>query len=80
METAAAGFGDGFPKSSRAAWVTDETGFHSAKTRSGPGRVSSGTKVFATNVSGKITMNEALLITSGLGMSRPSHAMIHETA
>ena len=36
--------------------------------------------MLATNVSGKITMNVALLNTSGLGTSMPSHAMIHEIA
>src|SRR5690349_23721267 len=39
---------------------------------------SSGTKVFATNVSGKITMNEALFTTSGLGTSIPIQAMIQD--
>ena len=59
------------PNSSRAAWVTADTGFHSAKARSAPGRFSDGTKVLAMNVSGKMTMNEALLITSTLGTSSP---------
>ena len=57
-----------------------DTGFHSAKTRSGVGRVSEGTKVLAMKVRGKMTMNEALLTTSGLGTSRPTRAMIHEKA
>ncbi len=52
-----------------SAWVTADTGSHSAKARRGPGRSSAGTKVFATSVSGKMTMNEALLMTSGLGTS-----------
>ncbi len=60
--------------------MTVEIGFHSAKVRSGPGSVSSGTKVLATNVSGKITMNEALLTTSGVGTSIPIQAMIQEMA
>ena len=68
------------PNSSRAARVTDETGFHSAKVCSGPGRVSSGTNVLAMNVSGKITMNDALLTTSGEGTSIPIQAMIQEMA
>lgn len=74
------GLGSGLPNSSRAACVTAETGFHSAKVRSGPGSVSSGTNVLATNVSGKITTNEALLTTSGLGTSSPIHANTHEIA
>ena len=69
-----------FPNSSRAAAVTDETGFHSAKVWSGAGSVSRGTNVLATNVSGKITMNDALLTTSGHGTSIPIHAMIQEIA
>ena len=68
------------PKSSRAAWVTEETGFHSANVLSGPGRVAIGTNVLATNVSGKITMKAALLTTSGLGASSPIMAMIQENA
>ena len=39
-----------------------------------------GTNVLATNVSGKMTMNAALLTTSGLGTSIPIHAMTHEIA
>ena len=61
-----------FPKRSRAAWVTADTGFHSAKMRNTVGRLSEGTNVFATNVSGKMTMNDALLITSTLGTSSPT--------
>jgi hypothetical protein len=47
--------------------VTDETGFHSAIDRSGPGRPSLGTKVLAMKVIGKITMKEALCTTSASG-------------
>ena len=68
------------PNSSRAAWVTVETGFQAASVCRTGGSVSSGTKVLATNVSGKITMNAALLTTSGLGTSMPIHAMIQEIA
>src|SRR5699024_1051783 len=60
------------PKRSRTAWVTVETGFHSANTRSGVGKVSSGTKALEMKVIGMITMNEALLITSTLGTSSPT--------
>ena len=69
-----------FPNSSRAAWVTADTGFHSAKVCSGPGRSSAGTNVLAMNVSGKMIMNDALLMTSTLGTSKATRAMIHETA
>src|SRR6478735_8329886 len=69
-----------FPNSSRAAWVTAETGFQAAKACSTGGSVANGTNVFATNVSGKITMKAALLTTSGLGTSIPIHAMIQEIA
>ena len=54
------------------AWVTADTGFHSAKVLSTPGRFSEGTNVLATKVIGKMTTNEALLITSTLGTSRPT--------
>ena len=64
-----------FPNSSRAAWVTAETGFHSANVRSTGGKLSSGTKVLATNVSGKITMKLALLTTSGVRTSSPTTAI-----
>lgn len=68
------------PNSSRAAWVTVDTGFHSANRCSGPGSVSRGTNVLAMNVSGKMMMNAALFTTSGLGTSIPIHAMIQEMA
>src|SRR3954451_22282958 len=68
------------PNSSRAAWVIDETGFHSANVSNGPGSDSSGTNVLARNVIGKITMNAAWLSTSTLGMSRPTQAITHDTA
>src|SRR5688572_9953942 len=63
------------PNSSRAACVTADTGFHSAIVLSGPGRPSDGTKVLAMNVIGKITMNEALLTTSGAGAISPTYAI-----
>lgn len=40
------------PNSSRAAWVTVDTGFHSANTRSGVGTFCEGANVCAMNVSG----------------------------
>ena len=49
-----------------------ETGFHPARVFSAPGRFSEGTKVLAMKVTGKITMNEALLTTSGVRTSRPT--------
>ena len=39
-----------------------------------------GTKVLAMKVSGKITMNDALLTTSGLGTISPTKAMTHDIA
>src|SRR3970282_423490 len=69
-----------FPNNSRPAWVTAETGFHSATALSTVGRLLDGTKGLAMNVSGKITMNDALLITSGLGTMRPTRAMIQDLA
>jgi hypothetical protein len=68
------------PKSSLAACVTAETGFQLAKARSGPGRLSSGTNVLATNVSGKITMKEAPWTASGVGASRPTQVNTQEIA
>src|SRR5438105_3686427 len=68
------------PNASRTAWATDDTGFHSAMTFSGPGRTAARTNVFAMNVSGKITMNEALFTTSTLGAFSPTSAMIQEMA
>ena len=64
----------------RAASVTAETGFHSASIRSGPGRFSAGTNVFATNVSGKITTNAVLFSTSGFGTSSPRYAITQDSA
>ena len=43
--------------------------------RSTPSNDSSGTNALETKVSGMITMNEALLITSTLGTSRPTQAI-----
>ncbi|CAM4095359.1 hypothetical protein KIPE111705_40190 [Kibdelosporangium persicum] len=57
-----------------------ETGFHSAITFKGPGRLFDGTKVLAMNVNGKITMKLALLNTSGLRIHRPITAIIHDSA
>ncbi len=57
------------PKSSRQACVAVDTGFHSTNVRSAPSKDSVGTNAFDTNVSGMITMNEALLMTSTLGTS-----------
>ena len=39
-----------------------------------------GTNALAMKVIGKITMNDALLTTSGVGTSSPTGAMIHEIA
>ncbi len=36
--------------------------------------------MLATKVSGKMTMNAALLTTSGLGTSSPTQAITHEIA
>ena len=55
-------------------------GFHAANVFSAPGRLLIGTKVFAMNVIGKITMNDALLTTSGLGTISPTNAITHEIA
>src|SRR5680860_1320869 len=49
--------GPAFPQSSRRLAVSDETGFHSAMKRSHEGMSSVGAKVFATKVSGNITVN-----------------------
>ena len=68
------------PNSTLAAWVTAETGLWSAKTRSGAGKPSVGVKVLARKLSGKMTMNEALLTTSGALAVSPTNAMIHEIA
>ncbi len=64
------------PNSSRQAWVTVDTGFQSTNVFSGPENDSCGTNALETNVSGKITMNDALLTTSTLGTMSPTRAMI----
>src|SRR3954470_13387779 len=69
-----------FPNASRTASATDETGFHSANTRRGPGSRSARTKVYATKVIGKMNRNDAFWTTSTARTFRPTHAMIHETA
>src|SRR6266498_1188352 len=69
-----------FPKASRTAWATEETGFHSAKVRRGPGRKSLRTNVFAMKVNGKMNMNEALFTTSTLPTFNPTKAKIHDMA
>ena len=56
--------------------MTVDTGFHSTNTLSGPEKDSCGTNALETNVSGKITMNDALLTTSTLGTISPTSAMI----
>ena len=60
--------------------MSEETGFQFAIVFSTPGSDLSGTNVFAMKVSGKITMNAALLTTSGLGTISPTQAMIQEIA
>jgi hypothetical protein len=67
-----------FPNRTRTAWVNVDTGFHSAKVFSTPGKVLDGTKVLAMKVSGKSTMKVALFTTSGDGTSSPRHAITHE--
>src|SRR5438105_1313327 len=78
--TCGAGIVPVVPNASRTACATDETGFHSAITRSGPGRTVAWTNVFAMNVIGKITMNDALFTTSTVGTLSPTNAMIQEIA
>src|SRR3546814_21169820 len=68
----ASAVGSVLPNSSRDAWVTDETGFQSANVFSTVGRLSAGTNVLATNVSGKITMKLALFTTAGDGTISPT--------
>src|SRR6478735_470398 len=68
------------PNSSRAACVAADTGFHSAITLSGPGKLCSLTNVLAMNVNGNTAMKLALLNTSGLRTHRPIAAIIHENA
>lgn len=60
------------PNSSRQAWASVDTGFHSTIRRSTPSKDSCGTKTLDRKVIGMITRNEALLITSGLGTSNPT--------
>ncbi|CAN5523856.1 hypothetical protein BH18ACT16_BH18ACT16_05500 [soil metagenome] len=62
------------------ACATAEKGFHSANVRSTVGRFALSTKVLATKVNGKITMNDALFTTSGLGTSMPTYAITQENA
>src|SRR5918992_5472132 len=69
-----------FPNASRTPWFTAETGFHSANVRRTDGKAWSHTKAFEMKVSGKITMNDALLTTSTLATLSPTYAMIHEIA
>ena len=69
-----------FPNSSRAAWVTVDTGFQFAIAFSTVGNCSVGTKVFAMKVIGKMTMNDALFTTSGDGTISPISAITHEIA
>lgn len=54
-----------FPKSSLAACTSADTGFHSANTRRGVGRVSEGTNALEMNVRGKSTKNETLACAAG---------------
>ena len=68
------------PNSSRLAWVSAETGFHSTNVRRKPSKDSSGTKALETKVRGMITMNEALLMTSTLGTISPTQAITQLTA
>src|SRR5687768_9427994 len=68
------------PNSSRVDWVKADTGFHSANVWRGPGRFSNGTNALEMKVSGMITMNEALLMTSTLGTNSPTYAITHENA
>src|SRR3954453_21205909 len=72
--------GEVLPNNSRAAWTTAETGFHSANVRSTGGSPSSGTNVLATDVSGKITMQLALLTTSGVRTVSPTIPISHDMA
>ena len=64
------------PNSSRAAAVTDETGFQLAKVFSSGGKLLVGTNVLAMNVSGKITMKLALLTISGVRTSQARRSAI----
>src|SRR5215210_1371540 len=69
-----------FPNASRTACDTADTGFHSEKVWSTPGRLWTWTKVLAMNVNGKMTMNEALFTTSTFPTFKPTNAMIQENA
>ena len=65
----------------RTAWVTAETGFHSAKVCNGPGSVASGTNVLATKVSGKITTNAGVAVRPpARATNRPTQAITQENA
>ena len=64
----------------RAAWTTEDTGFHSANVCSTGGKVSSGTNVLATKVIGKITMKLAFCTTSGVRTISPTCAISQEIA
>src|SRR5690242_3047250 len=68
------------PKSSRAAWVMVETGFHSATTRSGAGRSELSRKALETNTSGNETMVATLLKLSGVRRASATVAVTHENA
>src|SRR5690606_40705737 len=63
------------PNSSRAACTSAETGFQLAKTSSGRGRLEACTKALEMKVSGKRTMKDALLMTSGVRTRMPRKAM-----
>src|ERR1700722_19843248 len=68
------------PNRLRQAWVSADTGFQFATHLRTAGNLFVGTKVFAMNVNGKITTNDALFNTSTLGTITPTKAMIHEIA
>src|SRR5687767_1994799 len=64
--------GGPLPHSSRHAWVTAETGFHSAMVRSHGVMVSVGANVLATNVSGNMTVNMKPCTASTVRISDPT--------
>ena len=66
------------PKSSLADCTNADTGFHSANTRKGVGRVSEGTKAFEIKVNGNNTKNDTLLMISGLLTLIPMKDITHE--
>lgn len=68
------------PKSSRAAWVKAETGFHSAKTRSGAGSSELSRKALEMNTSGNETMVAMLLKLSGVRSASATVAVTQENA